>query len=253
MSGESTGKASTSRALTTPDEIVTAALDIIDRSGIDALTMRRLGSELGVFPASLYWHVGNRSQLLGLVCEKVLSRIELPPADLPWRDWLFTFGLRTRQVIGSHPRFAAYFVSNIQTSQSSLDIAEHTIAALRRAGFAGHDLVRAYNAVTGAVFGWITGEFAANPEETGGSARSAIEGLTADTDRYPNIRDLWPLAANRAYMLRWESGAGSPLESSFETMLNALLNGLARSREIEEIAARAEAPATNAAAATEPS
>ena len=54
-------------------------------------------------------------------------------------------------------------------------------------------------------------------------------------------------------MLRWESGAGSPLESSFETMLNALLNGLARSREIEEIAARAEAPATNAAAATEPS
>ncbi|MDF2045332.1 TetR/AcrR family transcriptional regulator C-terminal domain-containing protein [Microbacterium sp. Kw_RZR3] len=236
MSGDGADRP-TSRALTTPDEIVTAALEIIDRAGIGALTMRRLSSELGVFPASLYWHVGNRSQLLGLVCERVLSQIELPSQDLPWRDWLFTFGLRTRQVIGSHPRFAAYFVSNIQTSQSSLDLAEHTMAALRRAGFAGHDLVRAYNAVIGAVFGWISGEFAASPEEKNGSARSAIESLVLDADRYPNLHDVWPFAANRAYMLRWDSGAESPLEPSFETMLTSLLDGLARSLEIARIAA----------------
>lgn len=238
MSRENTGKAATSRALTTPDEIVEAALGIIDRAGIGALTMRRLGSELGVFPASLYWHVGNRTQLLGLVCERVLSQIDLPSEDLSWRDWLFAFGLRTRQVIGSHPRFAAYFVSNIQTSQSSLDLAEATIGALQRAGFAGNDLVRAYNAVTGAVFGWISGEFAANPDEKDGSARSAIERLALEGDRYPRIRSVWPLAANRAYMLRWDSGAGSPLEPSFETMLTALLDGLARALEIQGVAAR---------------
>jgi TetR/AcrR family tetracycline transcriptional repressor len=236
----STDKAATSRALTTPEAIVGGALEIIDRSGIGALTMRRLASELGVFPASLYWHVGNRSQLLGLVCERVLSQIDLPSEDLPWRDWLFLFGLRVRQVIGSHPRFAAYFVSNIQTSQASLDLAEATIGALRRAGFTGNALVRCYNAVIGAIFGWISGEFAANPDEKDGSARSTIERLTQDAKRYPNIQSVWPMVANRAYMLRWDSGVDAPLEPSFETMLNGLLDGLDRQLAIAEIASKVQ-------------
>ena len=210
---------------------------MIDEDGFAALSMRKLAGRLGVFPASLYWHVGNRTQLLGLVCERVLSRIELPPDDVPWRDWLFAFSMRTRQVIGAHPRFAAYFVTNIQTSARSVEIAERVLATLRRAGFTGNDLIRAYNAGMGAVFGWISGEFAAGSEEHSASARAAIEGIVLTDDgaqRYPAIRAAWPTAANRAFMLRWDSGTTSPLESSYETMLTALLDGLelqlARSR-----------------------
>lgn len=217
------------RSSVTSDEIVTAALAVINSDGFAALSMRRLAGELGVFPASLYWHVGNRSQLLALVCERVLRQIDLPPDDLPWKDWLFVFGVRTREVFGTHPRFAAYFVTNIQTSASSLTIAEKILAVLDRAGFQGNDLLRTYNAVLGAIFGWISGEFAANPEEDGASARAAIEKpvLPEDTD-YPHIRRSWPFIANRGFMLRWDSGTTAPLESSYERMLVALIEGLER-------------------------
>lgn len=216
------------RASTTPDEIVTAALEMIDSVGFAALSMRRLATRLGVFPASLYWHVGNRSQLLAMVSERVLMQIDLPPDDLPWKDWLFTFGLRTRRIIGAHPRFAAYFVTNIQTSASSLAIADRTLGVLSRAGFAGNDLLRVYNALLGAVFGWISGEFAADPDDDAG-ARAAIEGpILEEGTAYPNIVGAWPIAANRAFMLRWESSTTSPLESSYELMLSALIDGLER-------------------------
>lgn len=219
--------ATTARGSTTPTQIVDAALEIIDSEGFAALSMRRLASRLGVFPTSLYWHVGNRGQLLGMVCERVLSAIELPPVDLAWRDWLFAFGLRTRAVIGGHPRFAGYFVTNIQASASSLRLAEAVLSTLDRAGFAGGAQVRAYNAVMGAVFGWISGEFASADLEDD-DTRSTLESLALETEDFPHIRAVWPLAGNRAYMLRWDSGTTAPLESSFEEMLGALLHGLAR-------------------------
>jgi AcrR family transcriptional regulator len=218
------------RPAVTPAEIVAVALSIIDEDGFQALSMRGIATRIGVFPAALYWHVGNRAQLLALVCETVLARIELPPDDLGWRDWLFTFGLRTRQVIGQHPRFAAYFVTNIQTSKRSLTIADRTLAALERGGFMGNDLVRAYNAVLGTIFGWTSGEFAAG--DAAADAREAIESavLGDHGETYTHIRRAWPLAANRTFMLRWESGTTSPMESSYELALTALLEGLERHR-----------------------
>jgi AcrR family transcriptional regulator len=219
-----------SRPAVTPAEIVAVALSIIDEEGFQALSMRGIATRIGVFPAAVYWHVGNRAQLLALVCETVLERIELPPDDLEWRNWIFTFGIRTRRVIGQHPRFAAYFVTNIQSSSRSLAIAERTLAALQRGGFIGNDLVRAYNAVMGTVFGWTSGEFAVGAADE--DSREAIEGavLGAEADQYPHIRGVWPLVANRTFMLRWDSGTTSPMESSYELTLTALLEGLERLR-----------------------
>jgi TetR/AcrR family transcriptional regulator, tetracycline repressor protein len=219
------------RASVTPAEIVGAALEIVDEQGFGALSMRGIATRLGVFPATLYWHVGNRAQLLGLLCETVLSRIELPDAELDWRDWVFTFGLRTRQVIGAHPRFAAYFVTNIQVSGASLEIADGVLGALGRAGFEGNDLLRAYNVIIGTIFGWISGEYAAGAEDTGAGDREQLETLIASSDeRFENIRRTWPTAANRAFMLRWNSGTLVPLESSYELMLGTLLDGLEKYR-----------------------
>lgn len=228
MNAAEAGDGGGARAATTPAAIVDAALAIIDERGFDALSMRNVATRLGVFPTTLYWHVGNRTQLLGLVCERVLSDIELPSDDAHWRDWLTAFALRTRQVIGAHPRFAGYFAANIQVSARSLEIADRLIATLQRAGFTD-DLIPAYNAVLGAVVGWISGEFATPAEGEGAAGQAQLEQfLAADDGDYPAVREAWPIAANRAFMLRWDSGTTSSLASSYELMISALLDGLER-------------------------
>ena len=70
------------------DEILAAALDIVDTDGLAALTMRRLGSTLGVDPMMIYRHVPDKAGLLDLALERVRDEMRLPepppedPAEL---------------------------------------------------------------------------------------------------------------------------------------------------------------------------
>jgi TetR/AcrR family transcriptional regulator, tetracycline repressor protein len=61
--------------------IVVAALELIDRDGFDAFSVRELAKHLGVGNMSLYWHIEDRETLLALVLDEMLDRIDLQ--DLP--------------------------------------------------------------------------------------------------------------------------------------------------------------------------
>jgi TetR/AcrR family transcriptional regulator, tetracycline repressor protein len=73
------------------DIIVDAACAVIAETGLDALSMRRLGAELGVDPMAVYHHVENKRELLSLVTGRVVGAMALPSADAPWdarlREW----------------------------------------------------------------------------------------------------------------------------------------------------------------------
>ena len=62
----------------TKEQIVDAAFRLIDERGGEAFSMRSLANELGVFPATIYWHVGDRAQLLGLVQQRWMAEVEAP-------------------------------------------------------------------------------------------------------------------------------------------------------------------------------
>ena len=68
------------------DRIARAALGLVDSEGLAALTMRRLGSELGVEAMSLYNHVTNKDDLLDAIVDRVYAEVELPATDLPWKE-----------------------------------------------------------------------------------------------------------------------------------------------------------------------
>jgi AcrR family transcriptional regulator len=73
----------------TRDSIIDAALRVLDRSGIDGLSMRRVAEEVGTGVASLYWHVHNKEELLQLLNERLVSEIVLPPPDPSrWQEQL---------------------------------------------------------------------------------------------------------------------------------------------------------------------
>jgi AcrR family transcriptional regulator len=71
------------------EQIVQTAIVLLDDGGIDNLSMRRLGSRLGITAAALYWHVRSRHDLLLLAADAVWGRMPLPrPDGLEWRPAL---------------------------------------------------------------------------------------------------------------------------------------------------------------------
>src|SRR5437870_1188234 len=65
----------------TREAIVKTALRLLDRDGLDELSMRRIAEELGTGPASLYWHVGSKDGLLDLLFDEVIGEQVVPDAD----------------------------------------------------------------------------------------------------------------------------------------------------------------------------
>src|SRR3954465_526873 len=85
------------------ERILGAALDLADEAGVEALTMRRLGEELGVEAMSLYKHVANKDDLLDGMVDLVFAEIELPRDDDEWRPAMRARAVSARAALNRHP------------------------------------------------------------------------------------------------------------------------------------------------------
>ena len=84
--------------------IIAAALDIIDRSGMAALSIRALGDDLGVNSASLYHHFENKDEILLGVARQVLRNVEIrEEPDMPWPAWMVSAAMEMRRGLLAHP------------------------------------------------------------------------------------------------------------------------------------------------------
>ncbi|KAA9153467.1 TetR family transcriptional regulator [Amycolatopsis acidicola] len=89
------------------EEVVATALGIIDKDGLDALSLRRLGTELGVTGAALYHHFADKEEILRGVVELVLSREVLPRLENGgWEDYVEASVTRFRAALVAHPNSA---------------------------------------------------------------------------------------------------------------------------------------------------
>src|SRR4029450_10350868 len=86
----------------TRDRILRAAIRIADDEGLDALTMRKLGQELGVQAMSLYNHVANKDDLHQGIVDIVMSEIEGPRGD-DWREALRRSAISAYETFVRHP------------------------------------------------------------------------------------------------------------------------------------------------------
>jgi AcrR family transcriptional regulator len=87
------------------DEIAAAALRIADEEGFDALSMRRLASELDAGTMTLYHYVRTKDELLAIVNDSVMGELVIPDGELPseWRDAISMIAHRSRDVLRRHP------------------------------------------------------------------------------------------------------------------------------------------------------
>jgi len=121
----------------TREQVVRAALDLLDEVGLGGLSMRGLADRLGVRAASLYWHLRDKEQLLDLLSEAILEEVPEPEPG-PWRPALDAFAEGYRQVLLAH-RDAASVVAGFQAGRAALGLYERLVAVLVDAGVPAPD------------------------------------------------------------------------------------------------------------------
>jgi AcrR family transcriptional regulator len=136
------------RPALTRDRIVQAAVELIEREGADALSMRRVATSLDVAVMSLYNHVPNKAALLDGVAEYVVAGLDL--ADDPAEDWrqrARALVRAFRKVARDHPRSMTIVLTHKIDTPVGLRPAERALALAAAAGFGGETAVRIMRAL----------------------------------------------------------------------------------------------------------
>ncbi|QEC48267.1 TetR family transcriptional regulator [Baekduia soli] len=118
----------------TRERILHAALALVEREGAEALTMRRLGDELGVEAMSLYHHVPNREAVLDGLGELLMTRIEIPEPGSDWSDACRAFAAQLRALTLDHPQAFRLIGLRPLASPAALAPVERLLQCLVAAG-----------------------------------------------------------------------------------------------------------------------
>src|SRR5579864_3975430 len=120
-------------------QVVRAALALLDEVGLDALTMRRLAGTLGVKAASLYRHVRNKDELLALLGDEISAEIPLPRPAGTWRAQLTESAWNVRRGLLAHRDGARVLASTPPAGPRRLRHVEAVLRILRAAGLKDRD------------------------------------------------------------------------------------------------------------------
>ena len=128
----------------TQEQVVKRAVDLMAEAGLEALTLRRLATDLGVSAPTLYWHVRNKRELLDLMAEALVARAgrtTSPAPGQPWWEWLAERARLQFQAIVSH-RDAALVVAGNRPTEATLPDVEEVLASLVAADFPASEALR---------------------------------------------------------------------------------------------------------------
>ena len=140
-------------ATITRSDVVGAALRLAQEVGLDRFTMGQLADELGVAPMTAYHHVANRTELVQLVVEELLNRVDIPdPAEGTWDVRLKLLEANVRRELGGVPGIRTGISPN--GSEASRRLAESVLGILADAGFDENRALLAY----GALFTYMVGQ-----------------------------------------------------------------------------------------------
>jgi AcrR family transcriptional regulator len=138
----------------TDDRIAAAALAVLDRDGLPALSMRAVAQVLGMGVMSLYRYVADREQLERLIVDVVLSPVDLTvPAQSSWQGRVAVLVERLRAAVGAHPAVVPLVVTHRHASVSVFRWGEAVLGVLTEAGFSGERRVIAFRCLLSYVVG----------------------------------------------------------------------------------------------------
>jgi AcrR family transcriptional regulator len=211
----------------TRDQILTAAIALLDAEGLQGLNMRALGKRLGAAATAVYWHLPTKDDLLALAGDRLWGEIPLPDlATLDWRTAATVLATELYTLLTHHPWLVQTFGSYVVYGPGKARYDEHSLALYEAAGFAGVEADQAATVVFTYVLGHALGAAAAAElprqvrragEEAEERLRERLAQARAVAAQFPRLRARLDTAA-AAY-------AAVP-EDSFVFGLQVILDGL---------------------------
>lgn len=197
------------------ERIIRAAIDVIERDGEDAVSMRRIAAELGSGVMSLYNHVPNKDALLDAVAEYVMAEFSfVGDAGADWRDQARTLVRLFRTISRRYPRCINVVIMRQLNTATGLHPLECALATARAAGFDGELAVRIMRTFVSYALGTLVNEARLDRMQAGGlDAREYAARM--DVARFPHIVDLADTLAHFNH------------EADFEFGLDLLINAVA--------------------------
>ncbi len=129
-------QATAERTRLTRAVVVDRALQLADADGLEALTIRKLATDLGVTPMALYWHFRSKDELLEGLAERVWSEMDLGlDSAAPWSEQLRGLLGSLLRVLRAHPAAPQLLLQSEKQGESWTKAAEVTLELLRGAGF----------------------------------------------------------------------------------------------------------------------
>lgn len=161
-----------------PDHILDAAVALADESGLEALSMRRLGQAVGVEAMSLYNHVAGKDAVLDGMVARVIAEVDLPTEDGDWEKELRRCAASLHEALRRHP-WACNLIMAPASGPEALAARLHYIDALlrtlREAGFTPEQAYHAYHAIDGHTVGFTMWELGHTAPWTDAAVETAMQ------------------------------------------------------------------------------
>src|SRR3954463_12456004 len=203
------------------DRILRTAVELADEQGVEALTMRGLGRQLGFEAMSLYNHVGGKDDLLDGMLDLVLDETEPPSAGDDWVEGVRSSAVSVHHALRRHPWAAGLLMSAARLRPSRLRYMDSLLGSLREAGFDADTTFHAYHVLDGHIFGfslWLTAHEYTDQEA---SEIAASVGPVIASGEFPHL--------NEHAQQHFAAGPNQEV-SAFELGLDLILDGLRRKR-----------------------
>lgn len=198
--------------------IVAGALELIDRDGLSALSMRNLAAELDTGTTTLYRYVAGKDEVLVLVADAVLGETQLRSTleGAGWREVLEELARSMRTALSRHPNVAALFATAVPVGPNSLRGRELTLGALRQCGF---DAVLAADVYTALAHQVLASVLQEPMDDFRAGGLGTAENLTLrdfyrslPADQYPHLVELAGELTSRTALEEFEFGLGCLLD-----------------------------------------
>jgi len=209
------------------ERVLAAAVAFADTHGIDELSMRKLGHELGVEAMSLYHHVANKDEILDGMVDVIAGEIGPTSSDHGWKERLRSRILTAREVMKRHPWAPAVIETRKTMSYPMMRYMESVAAIMRDGGFSIDLMHHAMHALGSRALGFSQELY----EESDGSDQSPeVQAAMMEqmASEFPNIS---AIAIEVQHQDETIVGSGCDDDVEFVFALDVILDGLERIRD----------------------
>ena len=206
------------RARLSRDKVLRTAMAVADAGGLETLTMRTLGQELGVGPMAFYRHVANKEDMVDGIVDLVFSEVDLPAIGADWKAAMRDRAISLRDVLSRHRWAIGLMESRRNPGPANLRHHDAVIGSLRAGGFDMAMAAHAYSALDGYIYGFALTKMSLPFENTAEIAEVAETMLAPfPLNAYPNLA---------AFITEHAMQPGYDYADEFEWGLDLILDAL---------------------------